>query len=310
MFKRETSIETPTLTLRLKALAVDGALALALSLLLNFVVSMLVGKYNTTYNNKYNFIASSIENSGLANNETSETLTHDYLIKDNCKNFIDTMKTFYVDFMPSMDNSNTYDINYLNTEILEIGRLDYFIYFNDGTEDRSVPGVLNPTHVSNHGQDIIIDKEVRDFVDQKYAEACSKFNSLDSITDATKYMNFINSIIKFSTFFIGLETFFVILPSLLKESLGKKLFKIMVVDRNGKKPSFFIYFARSIIAAVCLGIYSFINELTVSTTLLFIFVSVGLGFMIFTRSHSAIHDFLAGTSVRKIGEVKDENDSK
>lgn len=142
---------------------------------------------------------------------------------------------------------------------------------------------------------------------QIYQEAYDKFNSNP---DALKVYNQIiklSLIIPLVAFFLSYLIADFIIPLILKngQTIGKKVFGVCIVKKNGVKVEPVALFVRTVIGKFAIEtviplsqviLFIFSNAQILNLILVGVLVFVELGMLIFTKDNSLLHDALAYTS--------------
>ena len=293
---------------RIKASIFDAACLALLFFLINLLGSFLVTHVSSSYVDAYETTNKHIEYSNLCKiDEKNGYLQYESsdLVKTENDNlvFCNVLSYYYLNYL---SNSNikegskgseeiiNHDIKWFNETILEIGNKDIFKTKSDTSDSISIEiGVFNDAYLNSHSQD-----DVHDFVIDKYNEAVKDFYNLSFMKDASNVMAVCNGIVFSLSAFIPLIVFYFVVPlfSKYKQTIGKRIFKVVIV-RNNKIISHWILLLRDLPAILVCILIGFVNISSWQIGIPVGAILVSSGIMIFTKKNYAVHDFVAGTRV-------------
>ncbi len=158
---------------------------------------------------------------------------------------------------------------------------------------------------------------------EKYEELLEKENieNLANIYKDEKYMVYYQNVSKYGAFISGVFTlcylfYFVGFQKWNKDqSLGKKIMKLKVVDKEGNSPSVFKYIIRTMLIynlfvsiiiislAFVLGAKEYLYSSMIINVLGYVFLYSNFIVYIFRKDNKGIHDLIVGTSVMEVENV-------
>lgn len=298
-----------TLNKRTNAALFDAACFAFLFFIINLLLSLIVTRGIPTYVDSFNVTSEHIESCGLCkidteNNNYLQYDQEDLVLEENGNLvFVNALSYYYLNYLsntnikPDCVGSKeviVHDIKWFNENILEIGKSDIFKTKSDNVDSVTTElGVFNESYVNTNGQE-----SVHTFIMDKYNEAVENFNNLSFMQDANRIMNTFNYMVLLISTLSALAIVYVLVPviSKMKQTFGKRIFKIVVVRDEDLVTNKIILLRVAFAALVC-ALISFVNNMFAEIIIVIFALLVSTGFMIFTKSNSALHDFLARTRV-------------